>query len=38
MYFRYEIPAMYAAILLVVLVSLVLLQGLRRLERRLRPE
>lgn len=38
MYFRYEIPAMYAAILLVVLVSLVLLQGLRRLERRLRPQ
>jgi NitT/TauT family transport system permease protein len=38
MYFRYEIPAMYAAILLVVLVSLALLQGLRRLERSLRPE
>jgi len=29
---------MYAAILLVVLVSLTLLQGLRRLERWLRPE
>jgi NitT/TauT family transport system permease protein len=38
MYFRYEIPAMYAAILLVVLVSLALLQILRRLERRFRPE
>src|SRR4051812_32356570 len=38
MYFRYEIPAMYAAILLVVLVSLLLLQVLRRLERRLRPQ
>ena len=38
MYFRYEIPAMYAAILLVVLVSLSLLQALRRLERWLRPE
>ena len=38
MYFRYEIPAMYAAILLVVLVSLTLLQMLRGLERSLRPE
>jgi NitT/TauT family transport system permease protein len=38
MYFRYEIPAMYAAILLVILVSLALLQVLRRLERWARPE
>src|SRR3954469_23415319 len=38
LYFRYEIPAMYAPILLVLLLTLAMLQVLRRLERWLRPK
>lgn len=37
MYFRYEIPAMYAAIVLIVVVSLLFLSALRRLESWWRP-
>jgi ABC-type nitrate/sulfonate/bicarbonate transport system permease component len=37
MHYRYEIPAMYAAILLIVAVSLIFLVALRRLESWLRP-
>lgn len=37
MYFRYEIPAMYAAILLIVAVSWLFLAALARLETWLRP-
>ncbi len=37
MYFRYEIPAMYAAILLIVAVSWTFLAALARLETWLRP-
>lgn len=37
MYFRFEIPGMYAAILLIVLVSLLFLSLLQRLEFWLRP-
>jgi NitT/TauT family transport system permease protein len=37
MYFRFEIPSMYAAIILIVIVSLVFLHALRRLESWLRP-
>lgn len=37
MHYRYEIPAMYAAILLIVAVSLIFLLALRRIERWLRP-
>ena len=37
MYFRYEIPGMYAAIVLIVLVSLLFLSLLQRLELWLRP-
>lgn len=37
MYFRYEIPAMYAAIVLIVVVSLLFLSALRRIESWWRP-
>lgn len=37
MHYRYEIPAMYATILMIVAVSLMFLLALRRLERWLRP-
>ncbi len=37
MYFRYEIPAMYAAILLIVAVSWLVLAALARIETWLRP-
>jgi ABC-type nitrate/sulfonate/bicarbonate transport system permease component len=37
MHYRYEIPAMYAAILLIVAVSLIFLVALRRVESWLRP-
>lgn len=37
MHYRYEIPAMYAAILLIVAVSLIFLRALRRVESWLRP-
>ena len=37
MYFRYEIPGMYAAIVLIVVVSLLFLSLLQRLELWLRP-
>jgi NitT/TauT family transport system permease protein len=37
MHYRYEIPAMYAAILLIVAMSLLVLVSLRRTERWLRP-
>jgi ABC-type nitrate/sulfonate/bicarbonate transport system permease component len=38
MYFRYEIPGMYAAILLIVAVSWLVLALLARIERWLRPQ
>ena len=37
MHYRFEIPAMYAAIAMIVTVSLIFLLALRRLERWLRP-
>jgi ABC-type nitrate/sulfonate/bicarbonate transport system permease component len=37
MHYRYEIPAMYAAILLIVAVSLLFLRALRGVEVWLRP-
>jgi ABC-type nitrate/sulfonate/bicarbonate transport system permease component len=37
LYFRYEIPGTYAAILFVILVSVVFFWGFNRIERWLRP-
>jgi len=37
MFFRYDVPGMYAAIVFIILISLVLLTALKRIEKCLRP-